>query len=99
MKDSAMARFFNVGLGACVAVLALSALAQQPYPSRPVRLILPLAPGGTTDIMARTVSPHLSSGLGQPVIVENRTGAGGVVGADFVAKAPPDGYTLLLVSA
>ena len=94
-----MARFLNVVFSPCLILLALSAHAQQSYPNRPVRLILPLAPGGTTDIMARTVSPHLSAGLGQPVIVENRTGAGGVVGADFVAKAPPDGYTLLLVSA
>ena len=84
--------------GVCLAVLAESALAQQPYPSRPIRLIIPLAPGGTTDIMARTIGPQLSAGLGQPVVAENRGGAGGVVGTEVVAKAPADGYTLLLIS-
>ena len=85
--------------GACLAAFALGAFAQQPYPNRPIRLIIPLAPGGTTDILARTIGPQLSSGLGQPVVAENRSGAGGVVGAEVAAKAPPDGYTILLISA
>jgi tripartite-type tricarboxylate transporter receptor subunit TctC len=78
---------------------ATATLAQQPYPNRPLRLIVPLAPGGTTDIMARTMSQQLAAPLGQPVVVENRSGAGGTVGTDFVAKSPPDGYTLLIISA
>ena len=88
----------TVTAGACLAAFATGVLAQQPYPNRPVRLIIPLAPGGTTDIMARTIGPQLSAGLGQPVVAENRGGAGGVVGTEVVAKAPADGYTLLLIS-
>jgi tripartite-type tricarboxylate transporter receptor subunit TctC len=84
----------------CAALLTVAAVAhaQQPYPGKALRIINPLAPGGTTDITARTLAPQLSTFLGQPVVVENRTGAGGVVGAEFVAKSPPDGYTMLLMS-
>ena len=98
---SAYARRFlrNVVVGAGLAAAAISGLAQQPYPNRPLRLIAPLAPGGTTDILARTMSQQLSGTLGHPVVVENRSGAGGTVGTDFVAKSPPDGYTLLIISA
>src|ERR1044071_6029949 len=71
----------------------------QPYPSKPVRLIVGLAPGGATDIMARTLVPGLSEELGQPVVVDNRPGAAGTIGAGIVAKSPPDGYTLLLASS
>ena len=74
---------------------ALSAAAQ--YPSRPIRLIVPAAPGGGTDITARSFVPALADNLGQPVVIENRGGAGGVVGTEVVAKAAPDGYTLLMV--
>jgi tripartite-type tricarboxylate transporter receptor subunit TctC len=84
-------------LFACAAiVLSLSAAAQS-YPSRPIRLIVPAAPGRGTDITARAFVPALQDNLGQPVVIENRGGAGGVVGTDVVAKAAPDGYTLLLV--
>jgi tripartite-type tricarboxylate transporter receptor subunit TctC len=68
------------------------------YPGRVIRLISPYAPGGGTDIMARTVSQKLTEALGQSVIVDNRPGAGGVVGTEIAAKAPPDGYTILLGS-
>lgn len=66
------------------------------YPDRPIRVIVPWAPGGTADILARTVSNKLNAALGQPVIVENRPGAAGNVGTDLVAKSKPDGYTLLV---
>ncbi len=89
----------NAAICACLAGFTLSAAAQQPYPSRAVRLVIPLAPGGTTDIMARTLAPQLSAGLGQPVVAENRSGAGGVIGSEVAAKSPPDGYTLLIISA
>ena len=72
--------------------------AAQPYPSKPIRLIVPLAPGGPSDTLARAVAVRLSEAMGQSVIVENRAGAGGTVGTDVAAKSPPDGYTMLLIS-
>jgi tripartite-type tricarboxylate transporter receptor subunit TctC len=76
-----------------IAFIAHAALAQS-YPAKPVRLIVPFAPGGTTDIIARVVSARIQPYFGQPLVVENRAGAGGVVGASDIAKAAPDGYTL-----
>src|SRR5262245_36902876 len=76
-------------------LFASSAFAQS-YPSKPIRLVVPYAAGGTSDILARQIGPKLTEAWGQPVIVENKTGANGNVGADFVAKSAPDGYTLLL---
>src|SRR6267143_2125026 len=86
---------------ALTAVLAAGLLAPpsargQQYPNKPIRIIVPFAAGGTSDILARAIGPHLTTAWGQPVIVENRTGANGNVGADYVAKSAPDGYTMLL---
>lgn len=80
---------------------AAPALAQspQPYPSRPVRLVVPFAPGGFTDVVARILGQKLSQSLGQQFVIENKPGAGSTIGTDIVAKAPPDGYTLVMVSS
>ena len=83
----------------CLAVtLALGAppAVAQSYPARPIRIIVPYPPGGTSDILARTLGQKLTDTLGQPIVVENKPGANGNLGAEFVAKSPPDGYTLLL---
>lgn len=76
--------------------LICSALQAQPYPSKPVKVIIPYPPGSTPDIVGRTLSTKLQGALGQPFVVENRTGAGGNIGAEAVAKSPADGYTLLV---
>ena len=81
---------------AAVAFMAAPAVAQGQWPTKPVRIVVPFAAGGTTDILARAVAPELSKAFGQQFIVDNRAGAGGNVGADIVAKAPNDGYTLLM---
>jgi len=81
-------------------VMAVPASAPaQTYPSRPIRMIVPFAPGGTNDIVARMVGTHLTQTFGQPVIVDNRPGAEGVIGTDLAVKARPDGYTLIVLSA
>jgi tripartite-type tricarboxylate transporter receptor subunit TctC len=80
------------------ALLAGHAQAQDSYPSRPLRFILPFPPGGGTDILGRLLADRLSTSLGQPVVTENRGGAGGNVGAEAAARAAPDGYTIVLVA-
>ena len=86
-------------LGAGLACMVLAApLAAQDFPNRPLKIIQGFAPGGNADIIARVLSQEMAKGLGQPVVVEARPGAGGNIGADAVAKAPPDGYTMLLVT-
>ncbi len=83
-------------LAAALALVATGPLAAQSYPAKPVRIVVPYAPGGPYDDIARVLAQNLGEIWGQAVIVDNRGGAGGMVGADVVAKAPPDGYTLLL---
>jgi tripartite-type tricarboxylate transporter receptor subunit TctC len=90
-------RFLHLAVGAA-ALPAVSRIARaQAYPTRPVRVIVPFAPGGAFDIVARLMGPWLSERMGEPIIVENRPGAGGNIGTETVVNAPPDGYTLLLV--
>jgi tripartite-type tricarboxylate transporter receptor subunit TctC len=71
----------------------------QSYPTKPIRFIVSFPPGGSSDLIARAIAPHMSARLGQPVVVENRPGAGGMIGVDAVAKAAPDGYTIGLAAA
>jgi tripartite-type tricarboxylate transporter receptor subunit TctC len=87
--------FLTTALIAALATGVQPALAQN-YPSKPIRLIVPYPPGGNTDIMARALTQELSKGLGQPVVIDNRGGAATVIGSDILAKAAPDGYTLIL---
>ena len=83
-------------LALSIPILLTASLACAQYPGKPVRLVVPFPAGGPTDIVGRTISQKLSESLGQPVIIDNRAGAGGVIGTEFVAKSPPDGYTILL---
>jgi len=78
------------------AVFASASAQAQVYPNKPIKMIVPFPAGGTTDIVARLVAQRMSESMGQPVVVENKGGAGGAIGADIVAKAAPDGYTLLM---
>jgi tripartite-type tricarboxylate transporter receptor subunit TctC len=81
-----------------IVALAACAAGAQGYPVKPLRLIVPLAPGGPSDILARTMGQKLTENLKQTIVVENRTGAGGTIGTDAAAKSPPDGYTMLLIA-
>jgi tripartite-type tricarboxylate transporter receptor subunit TctC len=92
---------FSIVIVLSVAVAAAPgfAHAQQKFPTKPVRVIVPFTPGGTSDFLARLITPKMSESWGQPVVIETRTGAGGTIGAAIVAKATPDGHTLLISSA
>ena len=85
----------SLGLSAIFVVSAVSAIAQGSYPDRPVRIVVPFPPGGSNDVLARAVAPGLQSRFGQPFIVDNKPGAAGNIGAEFVARSPADGYTIL----
>lgn len=83
-------------LALALSTTSLFAIGQQAFPTKPIRLIVGFAPGGGTDIVARAIAPKMSEVLGQSIIIENRSGAAGTIGADLVAKSNPDGYTLLM---
>ncbi len=95
-EESFMLRYFlRCCLATCLALLGLSAIAQG-YPSRPIRVVVPFTPGTGMDIIARNVGPKLSERLGQPVVIDNRPGASGNLGAELVARATPDGHTVMV---
>ena len=83
---------------AALATAPGAAQAQTDYPNKPIRLVVTFAPGSSPDIVARTIATPLAQVLGQPLVIENRAGAGGTVGVDLVAKSPPDGYTLMVTA-
>jgi tripartite-type tricarboxylate transporter receptor subunit TctC len=83
-------------LAACIAAVSAQAATTEKYPNRPVRFIVPFTAGSATDVVARTVGQNLSEALGQPIVVDNRAGANGTIGAELAAKSPKDGYTVLI---
>src|SRR6187549_1708290 len=94
-----MSRFVSLPLKAAAFLLALTTVvAAQDYPTKPIRMIIPFPPGGGSDVAGRVVANVLTERLGKQVIVDNRAGAGGVIGSELAANAPKDGYTLLMVS-
>ena len=97
MDGSALARLaFGVAAACAIALSPLAAKAE--YPDKPIRMVIPFAAGGTTDLLARAIGQHLAQAWGQPVVSENRVGANGIIAAEMVAKSPGDGYTLHLVA-
>lgn len=88
----------SLAKGLCLGLALLTGTAHAQFPDRPVRIVVPFAPGGGTDLIARTLGQGMSQALGQPVIIENRPGAGTVIGTDLVAKSAPDGYTLVIAT-
>jgi tripartite-type tricarboxylate transporter receptor subunit TctC len=99
-EDCGMRRFSlcAIALAASLSVAALPAAAQDAYPNRPIKLLVPIPPGGAPDVVARLVGQYLSQAVSQPVIIENRTGANGNLAGEAAAKAAPDGYTLILAA-
>ncbi|NUT13066.1 MAG: tripartite tricarboxylate transporter substrate binding protein [Cupriavidus sp.] len=95
-----ISRIMRAAMAGVLAVTALSTAAQAPYPAqKPITLVVPFAPGGGNDILARAIAPKMSRLLGQTIVIENKPGAGGNLGADYVAHAAPDGYTLVIASS
>ncbi len=88
---------FRICLAACAVLPASGALAQA-YPSQPIKVIVPFTPGTGMDIIARTVGPKLAERLGQPIVIENKPGASGNIGAEMVARSTPDGHTLMITA-
>ncbi len=89
---------FNAVLAAACASLAPGQSLAQKFPEKPIRFIVPFPPGGGNDILARLIAPKMGESLGQPVVIDNRAGAGGNIGTDLAAKSPPDGYTIVIAS-
>ena len=93
---NAIRRTLTLGAAAAIALLACAAHAQEAWPSKPIKLVVPYAPGGTTDVVGRMIAEYLGRQLGQNIVVENRPGKGATIGTAQVAKAAPDGYTLVM---
>lgn len=93
-----MQRFIAVTIGALALIMAGNALAQKNYPTRPIRVVVPFPAGGNVDVFSRVLFRYVEQDLGQPIVIDNRGGANSIVGSDIVAKATPDGYTLLNTS-
>ena len=89
----------GVAAVAITTIFAAGNVTAQPYPTKPIRLIIPFPPGGPRDIQARLIGPKLTEAWGQPVVIDNRAGANGIIGMELAAKAPPDGHTLVMISA
>src|SRR5687767_16041719 len=97
MKDDPCSAVSLLASAFCLALAGAPANAQ-PYPAKPVRWIVPFAPGGGVDFIARLIAPRLSEGLGQQIVIENRGGAGSAIGTELALRSAPDGYTLLQTS-
>ena len=89
----------GIAIGLALAFTGALAFAQATYPNRPIKLVVPYPPGALTDLLARAIGERLGTALGQPIVVDNKPGAGTLVGAEFVARQPPDGYTLLMATS
>jgi tripartite-type tricarboxylate transporter receptor subunit TctC len=99
MRHKALARWIGFGVAVLAALTSWIAHAQSTYPDRPIKLVVPYPPGALTDLLARAIGERLGAVLKQPVVIDNKPGAGTLVGAEFVAKQPADGYTLLLATS